>query len=358
MPAGANEAELGKLQEKILGEVGGAFSCVLGVLGDRLGLYKAMDGAGQLTPTELALRTGTSERLMREWLNANAAAGWVKYHGPSETFELTAEQAMVLARDDNPANLMGLMEVAASLSGSHLGTLAQTFRSGRGLSYAEQPVGVVRGIARATATEWEALLVQVWLPALGDWLEEELNHGVKVADVGCGFGATTLMMARSYPNSTFVGFDRHEMSVIQARKIAKDNALEGNVSFQVSTAKNFPGANYSLITMMDSLHDFGDPLGAAQHVYDVLADGGIWLIVEHLTDDKLDGNLKNPLARILYSFSATVCVPNALTQEGGCSWGACAGEAKIRAVVEAAGPFREFRRIAESPRHMVFAARK
>eukprot|EP00243_Klebsormidium_subtile_P013881 TRINITY_DN9489_c0_g1_i1.p1 TRINITY_DN9489_c0_g1~~TRINITY_DN9489_c0_g1_i1.p1 ORF type:complete len:296 (-),score=61.57 TRINITY_DN9489_c0_g1_i1:554-1441(-) len=295
---------------------------------------------------------------MREWLNANAAAGWVAYHAPSETFELTAEQAMVLARDENPSNLMGLMEVAASLSGTHLETLANTFKSGRGLSYGEQPVGMARGIARATATEWEALLVQVWLPALGDLLEEELERGGKVADVGCGFGATTLMMARSYPNSTFVGFDRHELSVLQARAIAKDNGIEGNVSFQVSTAKNFPGDGYTLITMLDSLHDFGDPLGAAKHVYEALADGGIWLIVEHLTDGKLSGNLTNPLARVLYSFSTLVCVPNALSQEGGCSWGACAGEAKIRGVVEAAGPFREFRRIAESPRHMVFAARK
>ena len=338
---------------QVVGELGATVNAGLIVIGDRLGLYRAMAGAGPLSPAELADRTGTTERYVREWLNAQAAGGYVEYDAATSRYTLSAEKALALADESSPAFVGGAFQLA-------LATLKSTpqiegaFRSGAGYGWHEHDEGVHVGCERFFRPGYNANLVGAWLPAL-DGVTEKLRVGATVADVGCGLGASTRLMAEAFPRSTFTGFDYHTESIELARQETKDAGLDGSIRFEVAPAAGFPGKGYDLVTMFDCLHDMGDPVGAARHVLEALAPDGTWMIVEPLAGDTVQENL-NPLGRAYYAFSNFLCTPSSLSQEVGLALGAQAGEARIRDVVKAAG-FTRFRRAADSLMNAVYEAR-
>src|SRR5207248_4608329 len=337
---------------QVIGELGATVNAGLIVIGDRLGLYKAMAGAGPITSTELAEKTRTSERYIREWLNAQAAGGFVTYDPATKRYELPPEQAMALADEDSPAFVGGAFELAtATLKATP--HIEEVFKSGAGFGWHEHDAGVPTGCERFFRPGYNANLVSAWLPAL-DGVEAKLRVGAKVADVGCGLGASTRLMAEAYPRSQFTGFDYDAESIELARGKAKGAGAK-NTLFEVAEAAAYPGTGYDLIAMFDSLHDMGDPVGAAKHVRQTLAPDGTWLIVEPIAGDKVEQNL-NPVGRAYYAFSNFLCTPNSLSQDVGLALGAQAGEARIREVVTAAG-FTRFRRVAETPFNAVYEAR-
>jgi SAM-dependent methyltransferase len=334
-------------------EVGATLNAALVVMGDKLGLYRAMAGAGGLTPVELARRTGVSERYVREWLNAQAAGGYVEYDASAGTYTLPPEQAMALTDETSPAYLPGFFQVAL---GSVLDSprITEAARSGAGMGWHEHGHDVFEGTERFFRPGYNANLVPSWLPAL-DGVIEKLERGALVADVGCGHGSSTVLMAQAFPSSTFVGFDYHEGSIETARKRGEEAGLGGRISFERSPAATYPGTGYDLVTMFDCLHDMGDPVGAARHVRETLAEDGTWLIVEPMAGDRVEDNL-NPIGRAYYGFSTLLCTPASLSQEVGLALGAQAGEARISDVV-AAGGLTRFRRAAETPFNLIFEAR-
>jgi len=334
-------------------EVGATLNAALVVMGDRLGLYRALAGAGGLTPAELASRTGTAERYVREWLNAQAAGGYVEYDAASDTYTLPPEQAVALTDEESPAYLPGFFQIAL---GSVLDSprITEAARSGDGFGWHEHVHDVHEGCERFFRPGYNANLVESWLPAL-DGVVGKLERGARVADVGCGHGASTVLMARAYPSSTFVGSDYHEGSIATARERAAAAGVAGRVSFEAAPADGHPGRGYDLVTMFDCLHDMGDPVGAARHVRELLAEDGTWMIVEPAAGDRVEDNL-NPVGRAYYGFSTLLCTPASLSQDVGLALGAQAGEARIRQVVETAG-FSSFRRVAETPFNFVFEAR-
>ncbi|HEY6426637.1 MAG TPA: class I SAM-dependent methyltransferase [Acidimicrobiales bacterium] len=334
-------------------EVGASLGTALAVMGDRLGLYRAMAGAGPLTSAELADRTGTAERYVREWLNAQSAGGFVEYDPDSGRYLLPPEQAVALTDESSPAYLPGLFQIAL---GSIIDSprIAEAARSGAGIGWHDHVADVHEGCERFFRPGYNAHLVSEWLPAL-EGVVKRLDAGASVADVGCGHGASTVLMAQSFPASSFVGCDYHEASVATARHRAEAAGLGDRVRFEVSPASAFPGAGYDLVTMFDCLHDMGDPRGAARHVLESLASNGTWMIVEPAAGDRVEDNL-NPVGRAYYGFSTLLCTPCSLSQEVGLALGAQAGEARIREVVTDAG-FRHFARVAETPFNTVFAAR-
>jgi SAM-dependent methyltransferase len=338
---------------KMLDDMGAAMNASLVQVGDRLGLFRALAETGPLTSAELAQRTGTFERMVREWLAAQAASGYVAHDPVTDTYSLPPEQAMVFANEDSPVFLAGFFDVAKA---AYIGTdkIADAFRSGKGLGWHEQNQCLFCGTERFFRTSYKHHLVQEWLPAL-DGVTAKLEKGAKVADVGCGHGASTLIMARAYPNSRFTGFDYHAPSVEAARAAAQMAGLSDRVSFEVSAAKQFPGNTYDLVTFFDCLHDMGDPVGAAQHVKSTLAPDGTWMIVEPMAGDRLADNL-NPIGRIYYAASTMICTPASLSQEVGLGLGAQAGPARLRGVVEQAG-FSRFRQATATPFNMVLEAR-
>jgi len=293
--------------------------------------------------TELATRTKTDERYVREWLSSQAAGGYVTYDEKTNKFRLTAEQAFTLANEDSPAYLPGAFELALG-SLAAVPRIADSFRTGAGMGWGEHVEGVFHGCEKFFRPGYAANLVSSWIPAL-EGVQAKLEKGAKVADVGCGKGASTLLMAKAFPNSRFFGFDYHDKSIEAARESAKRAELSDRVTFEVAKAKEFPGKDYDFVAVFDCLHDMGDPTGAAAHVYQSLAKDGTWMIVEPFANDELKDNL-NPVGRVYYSFSTLLCTPCSRSQEVALCLGAQAGEGRIKKVVGAAGSvdFAELRR--------------
>lgn len=347
-----DEARLNEFVGKMIGDMGGAISGALMLVGDRLGLYKALE-AGPQSSAELAARTGTAERYVREWLAANAAAGYVGYDAGSERFSLSPEQAMVFANESSPVFMPGFAEAIASMWRDEP-KITEAFRTGKGVGWHEHDPCLFRGTERFFRPGYAAHLVSSWLPAL-DGVMEKLQRGARVADVGCGHGASTIIMAQAFPRSRFFGFDYHAPSIERAQRAAQEAGVGDRVEFAVAPAKSFPGSDYDLVAFFDCLHDFGDPVGAARHVREALARDGTWLVVEPFANDHLTDNL-NPIGRIFYGASTMICTPASLSQEVGLGLGAQAGEARLREVVTEGG-FTRFRRATETPFNLVLEAR-
>ena len=348
-----DEEKLQQFVGKALGEMGAGMNVALVVIGDKLGLYQAMAGAGPLTSAELAEQTGTSERYVREWLNAQAAGGYVTYDPATKTYTLPPEQASCLADESSPTFLPGAFQVIAAVLKDEP-KIADAFRSGEGVGWHEHDPGLFEGTERFFRPNYAAHLTTQWIPAL-DGVEENLRRGARVADVGCGHGASTILMAQAYPRSRFVGFDFHEPSISWARKAASRAGVADRVHFEVAASKSYPGTDFDLVAFFDCLHDMGDPVGAARHVRASLANGGTWMIVEPFAHDHVEKNL-NPVGRMFYAASTLICTPASLAQEVGLALGAQAGEARMREVVTSGG-FTHFRRATETPFNLVFEAR-
>ena len=335
-----------------LGELGATLNAALVVIGDKLGLYREMADGPPVTADELAARTGTAERYVREWLNAQAAGGYVRYLPETGRYELPAEQAVALTDETSPAFLPGAFQAFTAMVRDEP-KVADGFLSGAGVGWHEHHHDLFAGTERFFRPGYAAHLTSEWIPAL-DGIEERLREGARVADIGCGHGASTILMAQAYPRSRVTGFDSHRQSIEEARRRARDAGAEA-ARFQVAAATGFPGAGYDLVTTFDALHDMGDPEGAARRVRSSLATDGAWLIVEPYAGDRVEDNL-NPVGRLYYGASTLSCTPGALAQEGGVALGAQAGEARLREVI-AAGGFTRIRRVGRTPFNLVLEAR-
>ncbi len=337
---------------RFVGDLGAAVHAGMVVIGDRLGLYKAL-AAGPMSPAELAAKTDTDERYVREWLSSQAAGGYVNYDDKTKRFNLSEEQAFALADEDSPAYVPGAFQLAL---GSLLSVprITDAFRTGAGMGWGEHDENVFHGCEKFFRPGYAANLVSTWIPALDD-AKEKLTAGARAADVGCGKGASTLLMAKAFPKSRFFGFDYHDKSIEAARETAKREGLAERVTFEVAKAKEYPGKDYDFVAVFDCLHDMGDPAGAAAHVRQSLNQDGTWMIVEPFANDDLKDNL-NPVGRVYYSFSTLLCTPCSRSQEVGLCLGAQAGEKRMRQVVTSAG-FNRFRRAAETPFNIVYEAR-
>ena len=348
-----DETRLQQFVEKMLGDLGAAASAALIVTGDRLGLYKAIAEAGPIDSAGLAARTGTSERYVREWLAAQAAAGYITYDAAAQRYSLTPEQATVFTDEASPAFMPGGFQVIASLFRDEA-KVSEAFRTGNGVGWHEHDPILFRGTERFFRPGYAAHLVSEWIPAL-EGMKERLERGARVADVGCGHGASTIVMALAFPNSTFAGFDYHPPSIERARELAREAGVADRIKFEVGSAKTYPGS-YDLVAFFDCLHDMGDPVGAARHVLESLAPDGAWMLVEPFAHDRLEDNL-NPIGRIFYAASTMICTPASLAQEVGLGLGAQAGEKRLREVVTAGG-FTRFRRAAQTPVNLIFDVRR
>jgi 2-polyprenyl-3-methyl-5-hydroxy-6-metoxy-1,4-benzoquinol methylase len=356
--ASVDMAKLDAFMGKMVGEMGAAMNASLILLGDRLGLYKAMAGEGPMTARELARKTHTDERHLREWLNAQAAGGLVTYHAGDNgdgTYTLPPEQAMALAEEGSPAFLCGAYQVIASII-KDVPKVEESFRTGEGLGWHEHDVCLFRGTERFFRPGYVAHLVSEWIPALHG-VKEKLEAGGVVADVGCGHGSSTILMAQAFPKSKFFGFDYHDASISAAQLAAEEAGVADRITFEVAAAKSFPkhGQGYDLVTFFDCLHDMGDPVGASRHVKETLKPGGTWMVVEPIAGDRVEQNL-NPVGRIFYCASTVICTPASKAQEVGMALGAQAGEARLRDVVLKGG-FSHVRRAAETPFNMVLEVR-
>jgi 2-polyprenyl-3-methyl-5-hydroxy-6-metoxy-1,4-benzoquinol methylase len=349
-----NEEKMNELLGRFLNDFGGTFHSAMAVIGDKLGLYKAMAEAGPLTSEELAKRTGTTERYVREWLASQAAGGYAGYDPKTRKFFLTEEQAFALTDENGPVFLPGAFQLALAAVRSEP-RIATAFKTGEGVGWHEHDAGLFGGTERFFRPGYAAHLVDSWIPAL-EGLEEKMKAGAKVADIGCGHGASTILMAKAYPNSAFVGFDYHRRSIEYARFRAQEEGVADRVSFEIASAKDYAGNGYDMVAFFDALHDMGDPVGAAKHVLGTLKSDGSWMIVEPFANDNLEDNL-NPIGRIFYSASTMLCTPASRSQEVGLGLGAQAGEARIRDVVTTGG-FKRFRRATETPFNLVFEARQ
>jgi SAM-dependent methyltransferase len=348
-----NEEKMNELLGRFLGDFGGTLHSALAVIGDKLGLYKAMAEAGPITSEELAKRTGTTERYVREWLASQAAGGYASYDAATGRFFLSEEQAFALTDENGPVFLPGAFQLALSAVKAEP-RISEVFRTGEGVGWHEHDAGLFRGTERFFRPGYAANLLSSWIPAL-EGVDAKLNDGAKVADVGCGHGASTILMSQAYPKSTFVGFDYHQGSIEYARNKAVEAGVSGRVSFEVAKAKDYPGTDYDFVAFFDCLHDMGDPVGAAAHVLSTLKSDGSWMIVEPFANDKIEDNL-NLIGRIFYSASTMICTPASRSQEVGLGLGAQAGEARIREVATSGG-FKRFRRATETPFNLVFEAR-
>jgi SAM-dependent methyltransferase len=333
-------------------DLGAAVHTGMVVIGEKLGLYKALAG-NPMNSAQLAAKTKTDERYLREWLASQAAGGYITYDASTNKFSLSEEQAFTLANEDSPAYLPGAFELALG-SLAAVPRIVAAFRTGDGMGWHEHVDGVFHGCEKFFRPGYAANLVSSWIPALSD-VKTKLEAGARVADVGCGKGASTILLAKAYPKSRFFGFDYHDKSIEAARESAKRNGVADRVTFEVAKAKEFPGKNYDFVAVFDCLHDMGDPIGAAAHVRQSLAKDGTWMIVEPFANDQLKDNL-NPVGRVYYSFSTLLCTPCSRSQEVGLCLGAQAGETRIREVVTSAG-FNRFRRAAETPFNIVYEAR-
>jgi SAM-dependent methyltransferase len=352
----ATEIDMNKLEAfmgQVVTDMGAVISATLRVIGEKLGLYKAMAGAGPLSSAEVAEKAGVAERSVREWLRNQAAGGYLTYDAESDRYTLPDEHAMALADEESPVYVLGAFELIESLYADGE-QITESFRTGKGMGWHEHDHRLFRGTERFFRPGYKAHLVAEWIPAL-DGVSEELDRGATVADVGCGHGASTILMAQAFPNSTFVGFDYHDGSIEQARLRAEEADVAKNATFETAAAKDFPGGDYDLVCMFDCLHDMGDPVGAAKHVRETLADDGTWMIVEPFANDSVEDNL-NPVGRVFYGASTIVCTPASLSQEVGLALGAQAGEAQLTDVIRQGG-FTNVRRATETPFNLVLEAR-
>ena len=333
-------------------DLGAAVHAGMVVIGEKLGLYKALS-VQPMTSAELAAKTNTDERYVREWLASQAAGGYVSYDEKTQRFFLTEEQAFTLAKEDSPAYLPGAFQLALG-SLAAVPRIAESFRSGAGMGWHEHDDGVFHGCEKFFRPGYAANLVSTWIPSLHD-VKAKLEAGARVADVGCGKGASTILMAKAFPNSHFFGFDYHDKSIEGARETALREGVSGRVTFEAAKAKEYPGRDYDFVAVFDCLHDMGDPVGAARHVRQSLREDGTWMIVEPFANDELKDNL-NPVGRVYYSFSTLLCTPCSRSQEVGLCLGAQSGEKGMRDVVTSAG-FSQFRRATETPFNIVYEAR-
>jgi SAM-dependent methyltransferase len=346
-----NETKMMEFVDRAVGDVGALLGGAMVVIGDKLGLYRSMAGAGPLTPAELAARTGTAERYVREWLSAQAARGYVSYDGDG-LFSLPDEHAAPLTDETSPACVIGAFEIAVG-SVYATDTIGERFRTGAGYAWGAHDDHVLGGCERFFRPSYINNLASAWIPAL-DGVEAKLAAGARVADVGCGHGASTVLLAETYPASTVVGFDAHDGSIDAARKRAADAGLADRAHFEVASATTFEGT-YDLVCFFDCLHDMGDPAGACAHVRDHLAPGGTLMLIEPFANDDLADNL-NPVGAAYYGFSTLLCTPSSLSQDVGAALGAQAEEERLREVVTGAG-FKTLRRVAETPFNIVLEAK-
>jgi SAM-dependent methyltransferase len=350
-----DEAKLNQFLGMAVTEIGAVVNAALVLIGEQAGLYKAMAGAGPLTSAELAAKTGTDERYVREWLAAQAAGGYINYDSAAGKYWLSEEQAFGLANEDSPAYLPGAFQSALAAVKARPRVL-DAFRTGQGVGWHEHDPELFSGTERFFRPGYAAHLVSSWIPSL-DGMEARLRAGARVADVGCGHGASTILMAKAYPQSKFVGFDYHPPSIERATQRAAEAGVGDRVTFEVAKAKDFPrhGDGYDLVAFFDCLHDMGDPAGAAAHVRTTLRPDGAWMIVEPYAGDKVEENL-NPVGRLYYAGSTMICTPCSRSQEVGLALGAQAGEARLREVVTSGG-FTRFRRATQTPFNLVFEAK-
>jgi 2-polyprenyl-3-methyl-5-hydroxy-6-metoxy-1,4-benzoquinol methylase len=348
-----NTDRLDALLGRAVVDFGATFHAALVGVGDRLGLYKALADRGPQTPAQLAKHTGTAERYVREWLCNQAAGGYVTYDSLTGRFYLTEEQAFTLADENSPAFLPGMFQVALAAAKAQE-QVTERFKTGKGMGWHEHDPDLFIGTERFFRPGYAANLISAWIPAL-EGVAEKLTRGATVADVGCGLGASTILMAKSFPNSKFFGFDYHSVSIGTAKKRAQDAGVSDRIQFKVAKAKSYPGEHYDFVTFFDCLHDMGDPVGAATHVRKSLKSDGTWMIVEPFAGDKIEENL-HPIGRAFYGASTLLCTPASLSQEVGLALGAQAGEKRLREVVSAAG-FATFRRATQTPFNLVLEAR-
>jgi len=344
-----DQAKLNALLGRAVVDIGANFHAALVVTGDKLGLFRALRDHGPTTSGDLAKRTNTHERYVREWLSAMAAGGYVGYESASEEFSLSEEQALALIDADLPGAFLLAQATVKSEP-----RITEAFRSGKGVGWHEHDPGLFEGTERFFRPGYAVNLVPTWIPAL-EGVQAKLEKGGRVADVGCGHGSSTILMAKAFPASRFVGFDYHDRSIDWARETATREGLGDRVSFEVASSKDYPGTGYDLVAFFDSLHDMGDPVGIGRHVRRSLGTDGTWLLVEPFAHDRLEENL-NPVGRMYYAASTMLCTPNSLAQEVGAALGAQAGEGRLKRVATEAG-FTRFRRAAETPFNLVFEAR-
>ena len=337
---------------KVVGDCGALLNGALVVIGDKVGLFRALAGAGSLTPAELAARSGCSERYVREWSSALAAGGYLAYDGEGR-FSLPEANAIALTDETSPAYVVGAFQAMLAATRA-VPKMVERFQSGEGLGWHEHDVDLFQGTERFFRPGYQANLVSSWLPALHG-VTSKLEAGAKVADVGCGRGASTIIMAQAYPGSTFIGFDYHPESIEAARKSAADAGVADRCTFEVASAKDYPGTDYDLVCHFDCLHDMGDPVGAAAHTRQSLKSDGTWMLVEPYASDDVGENL-NPVGRVFYSASTLICTPASMSQEVGAALGAQAGEVRLREVADQAG-FTQFRRATETPFNLVLEGR-
>ena len=343
-----DESRLNDLIGKVIGDVAGALGVFMAYLGDQAGVFDALDGAGRLSVAELAAKTGLNEKYLREWLGSVCAAGYVNHHAEDETFSLDPEQALVFTREGQPACMQGFFQLIVSQFAGHE-KATETFRTGQGRPWGDHPACLFCGTDRFFRPGYQANLIDNWIPSL-DGVEAKLKAGARVADIGCGHGSSTVLMAQAYPNSTIVGIDYHAPSIEAARAKAAEAGVS-NVEFQVAKAQDFAGEGYDFACIFDALHDMGDPVGAARHIRETLAPGGTFMLVEPMAGDSMADNM-HPLGQIFYAASCTICTPNSLSQEVGLGLGAQAGQKRLTEVCREAG-FANVRRAAETPTNMV-----
>jgi len=348
-----DEAKLEAFMGQAVTDMGAIISAPLMIIGEKLGLYKAMAGAGPLTSQEVAERAGAAERSVREWLRNQAAGGYITYDPESDRYTLPDEHALALADEESPFYILGVYDSIASLYADE-DRILDAFRTGGGMGWHEHDHRLFRGTERFFRPGYKANLVAEWIPAL-DGVQEKLERGAKVADIGCGHGASTIIMAEAFPKSQFFGFDYHDASIERAREAASDAGVGDRISFEVASAKDYPGSGYDLVCVFDCLHDMGDPVGASAHVLETLASDGTWMIVEPFANDKVEENL-NPVGRVFYGASTVICTPASLAQEVGLALGAQAGEARLSEVLKEGG-FTRVRRATETPFNLVLEAK-
>jgi SAM-dependent methyltransferase len=348
-----DEAKLEAFMGQAVTDMGAIISAPLFLIGEKLGLYKAMAGAGALTSQEVAERSGAAERNVREWLRNQAAGGYVTYDAESDRYTLPDEHALALADEDSPFYILGVYDLIASLYADE-DRILEAFRSGSGMGWHEHDQRLFRGTERFFRPGYRAHLVAEWIPAL-EGVKDKLEDGAKVADIGCGHGASTIIMAQAFPNSRFSGFDYHMPSIERARRAADEAGVSDRVVFEAASAKGYPGHDYDLVCVFDCLHDMGDPVGASAHVCETLHPDGTWMIVEPFANDRVEQNL-TPVGRVFYGASTVICTPASLSQEVGMALGAQAGEARLREVL-AQGGLTRVRRAAETPFNMILEAR-
>jgi SAM-dependent methyltransferase len=346
-------AKLEALVGRAIGDISAGYGGVMVSLGNRLGLYKAMAGVGPITARELANRTDCAERYVREWLNSQVAGGYLAYHAISDSSEMTAEQAFVLADEDSPVFIPTAWAVPASMWADEDKAI-EAFRTGNGIAWGDHDGRLFCGVAAFYRNGYKASLVPEWLPTL-DGVVDKLKDGARVADIGCGHGHSTVLMAQAFPNSQFFGFDAHAQSVAEAQKVAEAAGVAQRATFTNARADNFPGTDYDLICFFDCLHDMGDPVAAATHTAKALARNGTAMLVEPFANDHVEDNI-SPVARMYYAASTTICCAHAISEGGRMVLGAQAGESRLADVFRKAG-FTRFRRAKETPFNLILEAR-